>query len=127
MTDGRPNQPKDLHWIGSSRKDLKAFPETVQDDFGHELRGVQLGGMPRCAKVLKGFGAADVLELVDDHDSDTYRAVYTVRFRRAIYVLHAFKKKSRHGVKTPEKDLALVKSRLRTAAEDYAGRYRDER
>lgn len=66
------------------------------------------------------------MELVDDHDTDTYRVVYTVRFRKAVYVLHAFKKKSKHGVETPRKELDAVRARLRTAAEDYARRYSDE-
>lgn len=122
-----PEQLKPLHWIGPAKRELKALPGEVQNELGYDLWLVQTGGRPRSAKVLKGFGGADVLELVDNYDGDTYRAVYTVRFRRAVYVLHAFKKKSRHGIGTPGSELDVVRLRLQGAAEDYARRYCDER
>ena len=83
--------------------------------------------MPFSAKVLRGFGGAAVLELVEDYDGDTYRAVYTVRFKNAAYVLHAFKRKSNQGIKTPQKELDTIKTRLQRAAEDYGRRYSDDR
>lgn len=75
--------------------------------------------MHNSAKPLKGFGGANVVELVDDHQGDTYRAVYTVKFESAIYVLHAFQKKSKQGIKTPQADIDLVKRRLKAAEEDH--------
>src|SRR5439155_25757364 len=84
---------KPLEWVGSAREDLRAFPEQVRRRIGVALREAQLGGMSRSAKPLRGFGGASVLEVVADHDGDTYRTAYTVRFERAVYVLHAFQKK----------------------------------
>lgn len=127
METERSEQIKELYWIGSSKKDLKEFPGDVQDTLGYDLWTVQMGDRPRSAKSLKGFGGADVLELVDNWDSDAYRVVYTVRFQHAVYVLHAFKKKSKQGIKTAQNDIDVVKSRLRTASDDYAKRYPDER
>lgn len=83
-------RPKPLVWIGSSRKDLKSFPEDVQDVFGYALYVAQMGGKHADAKPLKGFGGAGVLEIVDDHQGDTYRAVYTVRLGEVVYALHAY-------------------------------------
>ena len=112
-----------LLWIASSRKDLREFPEGVQDEAGYDLWLVQQGGMPVTAKVLKGFGGPDLLELVEDYSSDTYRVIYTVRFSEVVYVLHAFQKKSKHGIKTPKKELDLIRSRLRIAEQDHNQRY----
>jgi phage-related protein len=112
-------QRKPLFWLGSSRKDLRGFPEDVKDSMGHALDVAQLGGKHPDAKPLLGFGGAGVLEVVDDHEGDTYRAVYTVKFAGAVYVLHAFQKKSKRGIKTPAKDLELVKERLKRAGEHY--------
>lgn len=126
MQRGQPGQAKDLQWTASSMKDFRTFPDDVQDEAGYDLWLVQQGRRPSTAKVLRGFGGADVLELVENYDRDTYRVVYTVRFTHAIYVLHAFQKKSKRGTKTPQKELDLVKSRLQLAAEDYARRYSDE-
>jgi len=109
---------KPVWWMGSSRKDLYACPDAVQDTIGFALYLAQIGGKHDQAKPLKGFGGAGVLEVVEDHDGDTYRAVYTVRFANAIYVLHVFQKKSKPGVATPKADLDLIKKRLRDAAED---------
>ncbi len=86
---------------------------------GFALYQAQIGGMSGDAKPLKGFGGAGVLEIVEDHHGDTYRAVYTVKFERAIYVLHAFQKKSRKGIKTPQEDMDLVRRRLRIAEQDH--------
>ncbi|MDO8588862.1 MAG: type II toxin-antitoxin system RelE/ParE family toxin [Armatimonadota bacterium] len=116
-------EDKPLHWVGSSRKDLKAFPEDVVDVMGFGLRVVQQGDTPDNAKPLKGFGGAGVCEIIEDFAGDTYRAVYTVRFAKAVYVLHAFKKKSHHGIETPRKELEVIRLRLKCAEEDYAARY----
>jgi phage-related protein len=113
------NKPKPLRWIGSSREDLKAFPDEVQWTFGGALWDAQIGLKARFAKPLKGFGGASVLELLDDFDGDTYRAVYTIRFAGVVYVLHAFQKKSKRGIATPRTEMALVDQRLKKAREDY--------
>ena len=102
--------------MGSSRKDLKEFPEQVQDMVGHALFTIQCGKKPREAKPLNGFGSG-VLEIVSNYDSNTYRAVYTVRLTEGIYVLHCFQKKSKHGIKTPQKETDLIKQRLNQAIE----------
>jgi phage-related protein len=114
-----------VEWVGSSYKDFRAFPDPVQDAMGFALYQAQIGGMPSSAKPLKGFGGAGVLELVEDHQGDTYRAVYTVKFERAIYVLHAFQKKARKGIKTPQDDIDLVRRRLRAAEQDHNARKRE--
>ena len=109
---------KPVHWIGSSGKDLRAMPEEVQDDIGYALYLAQMGDKHADAKPLTGFKGAGVLEIVENHDGDTYRAVYTLRFANAIYVLHAFQKKSKRGIATPQADLDLIKRRLQQATED---------
>jgi len=111
------NRPKSKPclFVGSSRKDLKRFPAKVQNRLGYALHEVQEGDEPNAAKALKGFGGRAVLELVDDFDSNTYRAIYTVRFAGVVYVLHAFQKKAKKGISTPWQDIELVKSRLRDA------------
>lgn len=111
---------KPVRWIGSSRVDLRAFPEAVRLRVGGALWEAQLGRKAAWAKPLKGFGGAGVLEVVDDHDGDTYRAVYTVRFAGVVYVLHAFQKKSKSGVATPRREIALVEQRLKRAGEDHS-------
>jgi phage-related protein len=110
---------KPLLWVCSSRKDLKKMPTDVQDVFGHALDLAQMGLKHPEAKPLKGFGGAGILELVEDFATNTYRAVYTVRFGSAIYVLHCFQKKSTSGIKTPKADMDLIRNRLR-AAQDHA-------
>jgi phage-related protein len=120
----RPARP--LLWIGSSRRDYQDFPGEVQDAFGFALYLAQVGLYPPAAKLLKGFGSGTV-ELVEDFDGDTYRAVYTVRFAECVYVLHAFKKKSKQGIKTPQSDLDLIRRRLRDAEADHQQRYKQER
>jgi phage-related protein len=113
---------KPLHWIGSAKKDLLAFPEAVVDDFGYALGVVQLGGVPPSAKPWKGEGAG-VFELVEDHRGDTWRVAYTVRFEKAVYVLHCFQKKSPSGVRTARTDVELIHERLKAARADYEVRY----
>lgn len=110
----RPLRP--LRWISSSRDDLSEFPSKVRDQFGYELFLAQTGEHPPSAKPFKGVGGG-VVELIEDHDGDTYRAVYTVRLATAVYVLHAFKKKSKQGIKTPPRDVELIKKRLKAAEE----------
>ena len=101
---------KPLFWIGSSLKDLRGFPEEVKDEMGFALYQAQRGLMHRSAKPLRGFSGANVLEIVDDFQTDTYRAVYTVQFAGAVYVLHAFQKKSKKGVSTPRADIELIEA-----------------
>jgi phage-related protein len=102
-------------FVGSSRSDLSEMPDVVKVRFGHGLHLVQQGREPSSAKALKGFGGRGVLELIEDHDGNTYRAVYTVRFAEAVYVLHAFQKKSKSGIATPKHVMNLVASRLKDA------------
>ena len=115
---------KPVSWIGSSYKDFRAFPDPVQDAMGYALYQAQIGEKHGSAKPLKGFGGAGVLEIVADHVGDTFRAVYTVKFATAIYVLHAFQKKSKRGIETPKRELDLVRARLKCAEELHAARTR---
>lgn len=110
---------KPVVWIASSRRDLRALPEEVQDEFGYALYIAQIGEKADFAKPLKGFGGAGVLEIVERHDGDTFRAVYTVRFEEAIYVLHCFQKKSKSGIATPKQELELIKERLKIAQTEH--------
>ncbi|PWT85771.1 MAG: addiction module toxin RelE [Proteobacteria bacterium] len=109
-------------FVGPSRRELKSFPDEVQGSVGHALHQARCGDQPDSAKVLKGFGGRGVLEIVDDFDGNTYRAVYTIRFAGLIYVLHAFQKKSKKGIATPKQTMDLIKSRLRDAEDDYRTR-----
>jgi len=111
-----------LDWIGSSKRDFMRFPEPVKDEMGNALGIAQFGGKHPAAKPWKGQGPG-VFEVVEDHDGDTFRAVYTVRFAKVIYVLHAFQKKSPRGIKTAQTDIDLVARRLRIAHQDYEERY----
>lgn len=119
----RPLRP--LLWVASSKRDYDQFPARVQETLGFELFLAQSGQHPPSAKLLRGLGSGTV-ELIEDFAGDTYRAVYTVRFSAAVYVLHAFKKKSKQGRKTPQSDVDLIKRRLTEAASDYAQRYGKE-
>ena len=110
---------KPVAWIGSSKADLSAFPEEVKDSIGFALYVAQKGSKHRDAKPLRGFGGAGILEIVDDFDGDTYRAVYTVRFAGRLYVLHVFQKKSKTGTKTPKAQISLIQSRLKRAQEEH--------
>lgn len=111
---------KPVVWIGSSRSELASFPEDVKDAVGYALYIAQRGAKHADAKPLKGFGGAGILEIVEDHAGDTYRAVYTVRFADRIYVLHAFQKKSKTGVATPKREIELIKSRVKRVEEEHA-------
>lgn len=104
--------------MGSSRAELRAFPESVRRALGHALYAAQQGETDPAAKPLKGFKGSSVMEIVDRYDTDTYRAVYTTRFADVVYVLHAFQKKSKRGIRTPQQDIELVRQRL-TAAQRY--------
>lgn len=114
-----------LLWVGSSKRDYGDFPSQVQRSFGFELFLAQTGQHPPSAKPLKGLESGTV-ELIDDFEGDSYRAVYTVRFPEAVYVLHAFKKKSKRGIATAKRDIDLIKRRLRAAEADHAERFREE-
>jgi phage-related protein len=114
---------KPLEWIASSRDDIRSFPKDVRAVFGEALYRAQQGGEHPAAKALKGFGGRGVLEVVDDFDGDTYRAVYTVRLAGVIYVLHVFQKKSKTGRATPKQELELIGTRLRRAEAHHQGAY----
>ena len=109
------DEPKPIVWIGSSRRDLKSFPKPVRSDIGQALYTAQMGETDPAAKPLKGFGGASVMEIIDRHDTNTYRAAYTVHFSNVIYVLHVFQKKSKSGIATPQKDIELIRRRLAEA------------
>jgi phage-related protein len=113
---------KVIIWVGSSKRDLMSFPASVVREVGAALSAAQYGDTPSAAKIWKGQGSG-VLEIVEDFDRATYRAVYTVRFRRAIYVVHCFQKKSPSGVRTAKRDVDLIENRLRDARDDYEERY----
>lgn len=103
---------KPLRWAGSSLRDLQSFPKTVRKTIGYALYAAQCGDTDPAAKPLKGFGGASVMEIVAPFDGNTWRAVYTVRLSDAVYVLHAFQKKSKHGVSTPKREVEVIRSRL---------------
>ena len=111
-----------LYWVGSSKRDLLAFPAAVIGEIGWALGVAQFDGKHPAAKPWKGEGPR-VLEVVENFDGNTYRAVYTVRFSLAVYVLHCFQKKSPRGIKTARSDISVVHQRLRTAQADYEVRY----
>jgi phage-related protein len=121
MSNGE--QPKPLFWVGSSKRNLRSFPLEVRRTIGFALFQAQTGGKHVDAKPLKGFGGRGVLEVVADHDGNAFRAVYTVKFAGAVYVLHAFQKKSKKGVQTPKTELDLIRKRLQ-AAEEHHGEWR---
>lgn len=114
---------KPVKWIGSSLNDLKEFPEEVQQVVGYALYLAQCGEKHENAKPLKGFKGAGMLEIVEDFDSNTYRAVYTVKLADVIYVLHTFQKKSKRGISTPKQDIELIEARLKRAKEYHAKNY----
>ena len=114
---------KPLNWMGSSKDDLSKFPPDVRREAGHSIFSAQKGGKAVNAVPMLGFGSAKVLEVVINNDGNTYRAVYTVKFAKAVYVLHAFQKKSRKGIATPQPDLSLIKRRLAGAEKDYKEKY----
>jgi phage-related protein len=106
---------KPLNWVGSSKRDLRSLPGPAQDVFGYALYLAQAGKKHEQAKPLRGFGSAGVLEVVEDWDRSTYRAVYTVKFRGVVFVLHTFQKKSASGVATPKAEIDLIRERLKAA------------
>lgn len=120
MVEARRRKP--LFWVGSSLDDLKGFPDDVKRVMGFAMHVAQAGGKHADAKPLKGFTGAGVLEVVEEHTGDTFRGVYTVRFTGAVYVLHAFQKKSKRGIKTPKKEMDLVRERLKRAEDQWASR-----
>jgi phage-related protein len=113
---------KPLDWVGSSKRDFLGFPALVKDEMGNALGVAQFGGKHPSAKPWKGQGSG-VFEMVEDHDGNSYRAVYTVRFKEVVYVLHAFQKKSPRGIRTALVDIDLVQRRLKVAQQDYEARY----
>jgi phage-related protein len=113
---------KPVRWVGPSLRDLRSFPREVRIDIGHALFAAQEGKTDPAAKPLKGFGGANVLEIIASHHGNAWRAVYTVRFQDAIYVLHVFQKKSTKGIATPTRAIDLIKQRLAEAERDYRER-----
>lgn len=109
---------RELYYIGTSRSDIAEFPPDVQDDMLYALNVAAAGGKHSSAKPITGFKGASVLEIVESFDGNAYRAVYTVRFKNAVYVLHAFMKKSKSGIATPRKELEMIERRLKIAAAD---------
>lgn len=112
-----PPSKRPAIFLGDTKKRLRQMPEPVRKDIGVALDIAQYGEKPNAAKPLRGLGGAGVLEIIDDYDGDTYRAVYTVQLVHAVYVLHAFQKKSKTGSKLPQRDAELIKDRLRLAEE----------
>ena len=121
----KPDPEKPIHWVASSKRDLLSFPVEVVDDIGYALGIVQLGGTPPSAKPWKGEGRG-VFEIVEDGRGDTFRVMYTVRFKKAVYVLHCFQKKSPSGKRTAITDIELIHERLKLAQIDYEERYGKE-
>jgi phage-related protein len=111
-----------LVWIGSSKKDLDNLPEVIGQEFGYGLYLTQNGEKHTNSKPLKGFGSANILELIEKDESGTYRAVYTIQMKDVVFVLHVFQKKSKHGIETPKQDIELIKNRLKQAQELYKKR-----
>jgi phage-related protein len=105
--------PKLIVWYGWSKREFLAFPRATQREMGYALFLAQMGDRhSKMAKILKGFGGATLIEIKDGHEGNAYRAVYTVQFEDAVYVLHAFQKKSKSGIATPKQEMALIKKRL---------------
>ncbi|MFQ5949118.1 MAG: type II toxin-antitoxin system RelE/ParE family toxin [Nitrospiria bacterium] len=122
MGGGKKEKP--VEWVGSSYDDWIRFPADVQDVMGYALHLAQHGEKAGDAKPLKGFKGAGVLEIVDDFDGDTYRAIYTVQLKEVVYVLHAFQKKSKRGISTPKQEINLIEKRLKYAKEHYVRYYK---
>ena len=118
---------KEVIFVASAQEDLRAFPDDVKQVMGFALYEAERGGKHPAAKPLKGFKGAGVLEILDDHDGDTYRVVYTVRLEDELYVLHAFQKKSKKGIATPQSDLDLIAKRLALAERIHAERQRHKK
>jgi phage-related protein len=115
-------QVRPVIWIGSSRRDLRAMPKKVRQDIGKALYAAQQGETDPAAKPLKGFGGSRVMEIVERYKGDAYRAVYTAQFGEAVYVLHAFQKKSKSGIATPKPDIDLIRRRYTEAERQHRQR-----
>jgi phage-related protein len=126
-SDDEPGKIKPVTWVGSSRKDMRKFPKEVRLTFGQALFDAQTGRKHPDAKPWRGFGGAGVMAVTEDHDGSTYRCVFMVKFPEAVYVLHAFQKKSKAGSKTPPGDVEKVRKRLKEAEEHYAAWAEEER
>lgn len=113
------NLVKRCYFVGPTKKILSAMPAEVKTAVGNSLYLAQTGKEAGNVKALKGFGGRGVLEVVEDFDGNTYRAIYTVRYSTGVYVLHVFQKKSKSGVATPKHEIELIKSRLMTAEAHY--------
>ena len=120
------DKEKPLEWIGGSHRDLMALPADVRRFFGYALSLAQAGDQHDAAKVLKGFHGAGVVEVVEDDAGGTYRAVYTVKFKEIVFVLHCFRKKSKRGIATPKEDMDIIHARLKVA-EAIAKELRNEK
>lgn len=105
--------------MGSSKKDFLQFPQEVMSEIGHALYVAQKGGKHKDAKPLKGFGGGSVIEIKLSDRHGTYRTIYTIQLKEAILVLHAFQKKSKTGIKTPQEDIELIEQRLKNAVHQY--------
>jgi phage-related protein len=117
---GDDEELKPVIWIGTSQKDIRSFPKSVRRDLGQALYAAQRGMTDPAAKPLKGFGGYSVMEIVAPFDGNTWRGVYTVRFKGVIYVLHVFQKKSKSGIATPKQEIELIHKRLAIAEQDYS-------
>lgn len=108
------DEPRPLVWRGTSKTDFMMFPQIVQREMGYALFMAQMGERhSTMVKTLGGFGGGTVVEVRESHDGNAYRAVYTVRYADAVYVLHAFQKKSKKGIATPKADIDLIEKRLK--------------
>jgi phage-related protein len=117
---------KPLHFVGSAREDLRAFPLEARQAIGHALFAAQVGSKHPSAKPLRGdpaFRSATVMEIVEPFDGNAFRAAYTVQFAGVVYVLDAFQKKSTKGISTPKADIDRIKRRLKTAKEHFQTNY----
>ena len=123
----RKGHRKPLYWVGSSKEDLSEFPVEVKRMMGFALHLAQSGAKHADAKPLRGFKGAGVLEVMEEHNGNAFRAVYTVRFADSVYVLHAFQTKSKKGIATPRSEIDLVKERLKRAEQDHAQRSKSRR
>jgi phage-related protein len=110
---------KCLIWVGSSKRDLLEFPKEVKSSMGYGLYLAQAGERPLHSKILKGFGSAGVIEIFESDESGTFRVVYTIKISNFVFVLHAFQKKSKQGIKTPKQEVDLIKKRLKETQEIY--------
>jgi phage-related protein len=118
-----PPVERPIVWVGSSLRDLSRFPREVRRDIGYALRAAQEGETDPAAKAFRGFGGGSVIEIVSDHRGETWRTVYTVRYAEAVYVLHAFQKKSKRGIATPQREIDLIRGRLAEAERIHRGRH----